>query len=165
MYDDYDNDYLDGLDDELDSYNDEIEEYNDNLESLDSNVSLLENSYEFKIKEIDAYWDRENQYIIGSGIYTKDEVQQIIAHHEEIRRSQKEDAQREYQTDMSSLSDEREQIMFDKEMAEFNRDYVKGEIEYERMARDNTNYNDILRAKIKERNAYDVFIASLDMDN
>ena len=153
----------------MDSYNDEIEDYNDNLDLLDDDVFFLKESYESKINEIDAYWDRENQYIIDSGIYTKDEVQQIIAHHEEIRRSQKEEAQNEYRVDKALLSDEREQIMFDKEMAEFNRDCVKDEIEYEQIvrgvARDNTNYHEILRAKIEEQAAYDDFIASLDMDN
>ena len=54
MYDDY-------LNDELDSYNDEIEGYNDDLRSLEDDRFMLK----------------------SSGIYTKDEVEQIIANHEE----------------------------------------------------------------------------------
>ena len=76
MYDDY-------LNDELDSYNDEIEGYNDDLRSLEDDRFMLKSSYESEIEEIDEYWDRENQYIKSSGIYTKDEVEQIIANHEE----------------------------------------------------------------------------------
>ena len=47
MYDDYDNDYLDGLDDELDSYNDEIDDYNDNYNDI----------LRAKIEERNAYDD------------------------------------------------------------------------------------------------------------
>lgn len=43
-----------------------------------------------KFKEIDEYWDSENQYIKDSGIYTPEEVEQILANHEEIRRNQRE---------------------------------------------------------------------------
>lgn len=44
-----------------------------------------------RFKEIDEYWDRENQYIKDSGIYTPEEVEQILANHEEIRRNQREE--------------------------------------------------------------------------
>ena len=118
MYDDY-------LNDELDSYNDEIEGYNDDLGSLEDDRFMLKSSYESEIEEIDEYWDRENQYIKSSGIYTKEEVEQILANHEEIRRSKKAEAKSKYKSDFEMLRDEREQILFDKEMAEFNRDCVK----------------------------------------
>ena len=163
MYDDYEY--------ELDSYNDEIDGYNDDLRSLDDDDFILRDSYESEIEEIDEYWDRENQYIKDSGIYTKEEVEQIIANHEEIRRSKKAEVKAKYKGDLESLRDEREQILFDKEMAEFNRDCIKDEIEYEQIlignntSLDDTEYYENLRAKREEQAAYDDFIASLDMND
>ena len=163
MYDDYEY--------ELDSYNDEIDGYNDDLRSLDDDDFILRDSYEFEIEEIDEYWDRENQYIKDSGIYTKEEVEQIIANHEEIRRSKKAEVKAKYKGDLEILRDEREQILFDKEMAEFNRDCIKDEIDYEQIlignntSLDDTEYYENLRAKREEQAAYDDFIASLDMND
>ena len=107
MYDDY-------LNDELDSYNDEIEGYNDDLRSLEDDRFMLKSRYESEIEEIDEYWDRENQYIKSSGIYTKEEVKQILANHEEIRRSKKAEVKAKYKGDFEMLRDEREQLLFDK---------------------------------------------------
>ena len=163
MYDDYEY--------ELDSYNDEIDGYNDDLRSLEDDGFILRDSYESEIEEIDEYWDRENQYIKDSGIYTKEEVEQIIANHEEIRRSKKAEIKAKYKGDLEILRDEREQILFDKDMAEFNRDCIKDEIEYEQILRgnntslDDTEYYENLRAKREEQTAYDDFIASLDMND
>ena len=132
---------------------------------------MLKSSYESEIEEIDEYWDRENQYIKSSGIYTKEEVEQILANHEEIRRSKKAEVKAKYKGDLEMLRDERERILFDKEMAEFNRDCVKDDIEYEHLLNDgNTSSDDAeyyaaLRTKQEEQAAYDDFIASLDMND
>ena len=156
---------------ELDSYNDEIDGYNDDLRSLEDDGFILRDSYESEIEEIDEYWDRENQYIKDSGIYTKEEVEQIIANHEVIRRSKKAEIKAKYKGDLEILRDEREQILFDKEMAEFNRDCIKDEIDYEQIlignntSLDDTEYYENLRAKREEQAAYDDFIASLDMND
>ena len=164
MYDDY-------LKDELDSYNDEIEGYNDDLRSLEDDRFMLKSNYESEIEEIDEYWDRENQHIKSSGIYTKDEVKQILENHEEIRRSKKAEVRAKYKVDFEMLRDEREQLLFDKEMAEFNRDCIKDDIECEQLlsdgntASDDAEYYAALRAKQEERAAYDDFIASLDMND
>ena len=157
--------------DELDSYNDEIEGYNDDLRSLEDDGFMLRDSYESEINEIDEYWDRENQYIKDSGIYTKEEVEQIIANHEEIRQSKKAEVKANYKGDLEMLRDEREQLLFDKEMAEFNRDCVKDDIESEQILNDSDTSSDdaeyyaALRAKQEEQAAYDDFIASLDMND
>ena len=162
MYDDY-------LNDELDLYNDEIEGYNDDLRSLEDETFMLKSKYESEIKEIEEYWDRENQYIKSSGIYTKEEVEQILANHEEIRRNKKAEVKAKYKRDLEMLQDEREELLFDKEMAEFNRDCVKDDIEYEQLLNDsNTSLDDAkyyaaLQARQEEQAAYDDFIASLDM--
>jgi len=157
--------------DELDSYNDEIEGYNDDLRSLEDDGFMLRDSYESEINEIDEYWDRENQYIKDSGIYTKEEVEQIIANHEEIRQSKKAEVKAKYKGDLEMLRDEREQLLFDKEMAEFNRDCVKDDIESEQILNDSDTSSDdaeyyaALRARQEEQAAYDDFIASLDMND
>ena len=163
MYDDYEY--------ELESYNDEIDGYNDDLRSLEDEGIMLRDRYKSEIEEIDEYWDRENQYIKESGIYTKEEVEQILANHEVIRRSKKEEVEAKYKDELEMLSDEREQILFDKEMAEFNRDCIKDEIEYEQLlsdgdtSSDDAEYYAALRAKQEEQAAYDDFIASLDMND
>ena len=168
MYDDYNDDDLDFLEDELDSYDSEIEGYNDNLSQVADDEIMLSGEYESKIHEIDEYWDRENQYIMNSGIYTKEEVQQILANHEEIRKSKKKDVAKEYLDGLAMIRGERSQIKFDKEMAEYDRECVKDDIEYEHMVRDipveDRTYDYILRAK-REEEAYDDFIASLDMND
>ena len=53
--------------------------------------------YESEVNEIDEYWNRENEYIKNSGIYTDEEVLQILANHEEIRRDKKEEAREWYE--------------------------------------------------------------------
>ena len=162
MYDDYEY--------ELESYNDEIDGYNNDLRSLEDEGVMLRDRYESEIEEIDEYWDRENQYIKDSGIYTKEEVEQILANHEEIRRSKKAEVKAKYKGDLEILRNERVQILFDKEMAEFDRDYIKDEIEYEKIlggsntSLDDAEYYEKLRAKREEQAAYDDFIASLDMN-
>ena len=62
-------------------------------------------------------------------------------------------------------------ILYDKEMAEFNRDCVKDELEYKKILRGSdklsydTEYYETLRAKGEEQAAYNDFIASLDMND
>ena len=126
MYDDYDDDiYLDEYDDEIDMYNDQIDEYNDDLRELEDDEFMLQDSYESEIREIDEYWDRENEYIKSSGIYTDEEVQQILANHEEIRNSKKEEARTNYEMDKELLFHDRDQLLSDIEMAKSERDVVK----------------------------------------
>ena len=102
---------------------------------------------------------------------TMKEVEQILANHEEIRRSKKAEVKAKYKDDFEMLREEREQILFDKEMAEFNRDCVKDDIEYEQLlsdsdtSSDDAEYYAALRAKQEEQAAYDDFIASLDMND
>ena len=59
-----------------------------------------------KFKEIGEYWDRENQYIKDSGIYTPEEVEQILANHEEIRRNQREEASKKFNEEVQRYRDE-----------------------------------------------------------
>ena len=117
-----------------------------------------------KIKEIDEYWDRENQYIKDSGIYTPEEIEQILANHEEIRRNKKAEVRAKYEEEMKMLRDDIEQMQYDKEIETalepdyFDSDYNLGAID------DDEDY-EMLRAMREERDAYDDFIASLDMND
>lgn len=69
-----------------------------------------------EIREIDEYWDRENQYIKNSGIYTPEEVEQILASHEEIRRNKKDEAREKYRRELYCMSVEHELMNLDREM-------------------------------------------------
>ena len=118
---------------------------------------------DLEIQEIDEYWDRENQYIKDSGIYTPEEVEQILANHEEIRRSKKAEVRAKYKEEMEMLRDDIEQMEYDREIDrllghdDLDADYVLGAT-----YNDDYDYN-MLRAMKEERDAYDDFIASMDM--
>ena len=130
MYDDYD--YLDY---ELESYQDEIDGYDNELNDLEDREFCIKDSYDTQTSEIDEYWDRENAYIVNSGIYTKEEIQQILENHEEIRRNKKEDARRDYETEKEFLDGEREHLKFMREMAVSDRDSVRHAKEMARVVR------------------------------
>ena len=105
MYDDDFDDYL-------------LDDYNEQLNELEDQEQFAYDMYESEVTEIDEYWNRENEYIKNSGIYTDEEVQQILANHEEIRKSKKKEARERYEFERDSVRFEREQVEFDREMAE-----------------------------------------------
>ena len=102
------------------------------------------------IKEIDEYWDRENQYIKESGIYSPDEIEQILAKHEEIRRNKKQEALVKFKEELQMMRDDAELMQVDDDEL----DYLDYDNEYD---------DGMLRDMREERDAYDDFIASLDM--
>ena len=110
MYDDDFDDYL-------------LDDYNDQLDELEDQEQFAYDMYESEVNEIDEYWNRENEYIKNSGIYTDEEVQQILANHEEIRKSKKKEARERYEIERDSVRFEREQVEFDREMAESDREF------------------------------------------
>lgn len=75
-----------------------------------------------KFKEIDEYWDKENKYIKTNGIYTKEEIAQILEQHEEIRRNKKKEILERFDMDMDFIEFEKEQLEFDREQAEMDLD-------------------------------------------
>ena len=128
--------------------------------------SLLWDECQSKLKEIDEYWDRENQYIKTCGIYTPEEVEQILANHDEIRRSKKDEIKQEYE---NLLGDAREQKQLDREINGFDdlnmdedlgNDILDSDTSYE-----DAEYYRMLRDIKEERDAYDDFIASMDMND
>ena len=118
-----------------------------------------------EIREIDEYWDRENQYIKDSGIYTPEEVEQILANHEEIRRNKKAEVRAKYKEEMQMLHDEMEQMQYEREMERLlGPDDLDADYDLGLSSDDGVDY-EMLRAMREERDAYDDFIASLDMND
>ena len=117
-----------------------------------------------KFKEIDEYWDRENQYIKDSGIYTPEEVEQILANHEEIRRNQREEASAKFKEEVQRYRDEHAQMELDMDMEEdMDPDFMDLDDGIEDFESDDDYDYEMLREMKEERDAYDDFIASLDM--
>ena len=122
-FDDFDNyddfgDYedIDDVDEyAVDDYLDSLEEYEEALDDLAFEQENLRDEYEMKLQEIDEYWDRENQYIMTSGIYSEEEVQTILANHEQIRQEKKAEAKLDYDAEKERLRFERDNLRFDRE--------------------------------------------------
>jgi hypothetical protein len=127
-FDDFDNyddfgDYedIDDVDEyAVDDYLDSLEEYEEALDDLAFEQENLRDEYEMKLQEIDEYWDRENQYIMTSGIYSEEEVQTILQNHEQIRREKKAEAKLDYEAEKERLRFERDNLRFDREMDKQN---------------------------------------------
>lgn len=142
MYDDYE---YDSLMDEIDDliYDEEVEKMN----------------YDFLVNEINEYWDRENEYIKSCGIYTKEEVEQILNNHNKIRNDKIAEAKKDYEETLDWIREQKEwaaeQRQWEREDREFERQLAKLEADYD---------NDrAYRAYREELAAYDDYIASLDM--
>ena len=121
---------------------------------------------DLEIQEIDEYWDRENQYIKDSGIYTPEEVEQILANHEEIRRNKKAEVRAKYKEEMEMLRDDIEQMQYDRELERLlETDDLDEDYDRDLMATDDDVDYEMLRAMREERDAYDDFIASMDMND
>ncbi len=117
-----------------------------------------------KFKEIDEYWDRENQYIKDSGIYTREEVEQILANHEEIRRNQKEEANAKFNEEVQMYRDEHSQMELDM-VGYMDPDFMDLDDEVVGFTSNDDFDYEMLRAMKEERDAYDDFVASLDMND
>ncbi len=100
-----------------DDYDDEIGYYDDLLDDIEEQEQEIEEMYQDEIDEIDEYWDKENEYIRNSGIYTDEEVRSILEEHERIRNSKKEDAKGHYEFEKEGLEFDREDALFQRKMA------------------------------------------------
>ena len=153
-------DYLD------DPFDDNLDTYRLQLSDLAEEMSDARMNFQMEMNEVDEYWDRENEYIKNSGIYTKAEIREILAQHKEIRRSKKREIIERYGNEKEMLDFEREQLeyeleqeMEDREFEREERELALQELEQEEMeAR-------IIAARNEEQAAYDDFIASLDMND
>ena len=148
MYDDYEYDsWMEEIDDLI--YDEEVEEMH----------------FDSVVNEINEYWDRENEYIKSSGIYTKEEVEQIIESNNQIRNEKLAEAKKAYDEAMAWV---KEQKQLDAEERQLKRDIRALKREIAELDADSISVaNDIndqmYRAYREERAAYDDFIASLDM--
>lgn len=128
--------------------------------------SLIMDEYQSKLKEVDEYWDRENQYIKSCGIYTPEEVEQILANHNAIRRSKKKEIKKKYD---KLLGDYKAQTRIDRAITGFKNLYTNDDLKYNMLvsntSNDDAEYYQMLRDMKEERDAYDDFIASMDMND
>ena len=121
--------------------------------------------YDNTVSEINERVDQENEYIKSSGIYTKEEVEQIIESNNQIRNEKLAEAKKAYDEAMAWV---REQKQLDAEERQLKRDIRALKREIAELDADSISVaNDIndqmYRAYREERAAYDDFIASLDM--
>ena len=151
--------------DELEEYDEFLDEYHGRLDNLSRKSEEIRDMYRNELQEIDDYWDREDEYIRKSGIYTKAEIRQILEEHNEVRRSQKEDVRERYQMDMESIDFDKEQLEYDRQQAEDDMEFAM--LERDLIAMDQEQEIDarIIAARNEELAAYSDFIASLDMDD
>ncbi len=128
--------------------------------------SLIMDEYQSKLKEVDEYWDRENQYIKSCGIYTPEEVEQILANHNAIRRSKKKEIKKKYD---KLLGDYKAKTRIDRAITGFGDLYMDDDLDYEMLecdtSSDDAEYYQMLRDMKEERDAYDDYIAYLDMND
>ena len=71
--------YDEDLDDALDEYRGLIDDYDSQLSDLEEQEYEAKMNCREELREIDEYWDRENEYIRSNGIYTKEEIRHIGA--------------------------------------------------------------------------------------
>ena len=121
--------------------------------------------YDNTVSEINERVDQENEYIKSSGIYTKEEVEQIIESNNQIRNEKLAEAKKAYEEAIAWV---REQKQLDAEERQLKRDIRALKREIAELDADSISVaNDIndqmYRAYREERAAYDDFIASLDM--
>ena len=121
--------------------------------------------YDNTVSEINERVDQENEYIKSSGIYTKEEVEQIIESNNQIRNEKLAEAKKAYEEAIAWV---KEQKQLDAEERQLKRDIRALKREIAELDADSISVaNDIndqmYRAYREERAAYDDFIASLDM--
>jgi hypothetical protein len=149
---------------DYEDYDEFLHDYNSQLDDLANQEEDVRNMYEAELQEIDEYWDREEKYIRNSGIYTEEEIRQILEEHNNARQRQKEEVKDRYLF-------ERESIDFDREQLEYDRQQAVDEMEFAMLKRDLITMDQeqemdarIRAARNEELAAYSDFIASLDMD-
>ena len=121
--------------------------------------------YDNTVSEINERVDQENEYVKSSGIYTKEEIEQVIESNNQIRNEKLAEAKKAYDEAMAWV---KEQKQLDIEERQLKRDIRALKREIAELDADSISVaNDIndqmYRAYREERAAYDDFIASLDM--
>ena len=121
--------------------------------------------YDNTVSEINERVDQENEYVKSSGIYTKEEIEQVIESNNQIRNEKLAEAKKAYDEAMAWVKEQRQ---LDIEERQLKRDIWELNMQIAELDADSISVaNDIndqmYRAYREERAAYDDFIASLDM--
>ena len=121
--------------------------------------------YDNTVSEINERVDQENEYVKSSGIYTKEEIEQVIESNNQIRNEKLAEAKKAYDEAMAWVKEQRQ---LDIEERQLKRDIRALKREIAELDADSISVaNDIndqmYRAYREERAAYDDFVASLDM--
>jgi len=148
--------------DELEEYDEFLDDYHGRLDDLSMQAEEVRDMYRSELQEIDDYWNREDEYIRKSGIYTKAEIRQILEEHNEARRSQKEEVKERFQMDMESIDFDKEQLESERQQAENDMEFAMLERDLIRMKQEQEMDARIMAARNEELAAYSDFIASLD---
>ena len=81
--------------------------------------------YEVNVCEINDYWDRENEYIRSSGIYSDDEVEQILENHNRIRDEKIAEATEDYERELEWIREQKEWAAQERQWERENREYER----------------------------------------
>jgi hypothetical protein len=147
---------------DYEDYDELMDDYNDELEDLVDQERDVRDAYEMEIHEIDEYWDREERFIRERGIYTKEEIKQILDEQNAERKRQKEAAREKFLFEKEAVDFDKEQLEFDRQMAEMDMENVMLERDLINMEQDQEMESRIIAARNEELAAYADFIASLD---
>jgi hypothetical protein len=149
---------------DYEDYDELMDDYNDELEDLVDQERDVRDAYEMEIHEIDEYWDREERFIRERGIYTKEEIKQILDEQNAERKRQKEAAREKFLFEKEAVDFDKEQLEFDRQMAEMDMENVMLERDLIRMQQEQEQEMEsrIIAARNEELAAYADFIASLD---
>ena len=96
------------------------------------------------------------------GIYTKEEIKQILDEQNAERKRQKEAAREKFLFEKEAVDFDKEQLEFDRQMAEMDMENVMLERDLINMEQDQEMESRIIAARNEELATYADFIASLD---
>ena len=144
------------------------EEYDSWMEEIDDLIydeEVEEMHFDSVVNEINEYWDRENEYIKSSGIYTKEEIAQILDNHNQIRNEKLVEAKKDYEEAIDWVREQKRWAAEERQLERENRalDRELARIEADCNSMDDEINDQVYRTYREERAAYDDFIASLDM--
>ena len=121
--------------------------------------------YDNTVSEINERVDQENEYVKSSGIYTKEEIEQVIESNNQIRNEKLAEAKKAYDEAMAWVKEQRQLDIEERQLKRDIRALKReiAELDADSISVANDINDQIYRAYREERAAYDDFVASLDM--
>ena len=104
--------------DEFDDYAYDDDSLMEEIDDILYDEEYERTRYEENVWEINDYWDRENEYIKSSGIYSDEEVEQILENHNRIRDEKIAEATEDYERELEWAAQERQ---WERENREYER--------------------------------------------